>query len=43
VESCCEYRNGPSGSINTGKPSSEYRTGGLLSSAQVHTVSYLVT
>jgi hypothetical protein len=39
VESCCECGNELSGSINVGKLSSGYTTGGLSGSAQLHTVS----
>jgi hypothetical protein len=36
VESSCECRNEPSGSINAGKLSSGLTSGGLSSSAQLH-------
>jgi hypothetical protein len=39
VNAVCECGNEPSGSINAGKLSSGYTTGGLSSSAQLHRVS----
>jgi hypothetical protein len=41
VESCCECGYEPSGSIKCWKLSSGYIIGGLLSSSQLHGVSYL--
>jgi hypothetical protein len=36
LESCCEYGNGPSGSINAGKLSCDFTSVGLSSSAELH-------
>jgi hypothetical protein len=41
VDSSCEFGNEHSGFINAGKLWSGYTTGGISSSAQLHTVSLL--